>query len=95
MSSICVDSITDVYDRDDSTGDGVVEDRVKNMLKNLGPHCCLVVTRERTLDLTFRNAQEMKTITAAIKEMLKETWQIRTTLKDIGDLPYNETFPPS
>lgn len=94
-SSICVDSITDVYDRDDRESDGVVEDRVKNMLKNLGPHCCLVVTRERTLDLTFRNAQEMKSITAAIKEMLKETWQIRTTSEDIGDLPYDETFSPT
>ena len=91
-SSICVDSITDVLDR---ASEGVSEERIKNMLKNLGPRCCLVVTRERTLDLTFRDAQEMKSITAVLREMLKETWQIRTTLNDIGNIPYDRTSQSS
>jgi hypothetical protein len=57
------------------------------MLKNLGPSCCLLVTKERTLDLTFRNAEEMSLITETLKEMIKEKWLISAALKDMIPLP--------
>lgn len=79
-SLIQLQSITDVLDRSSTD---VKKDRIRGMLKNLGPSCCLLVTKQRTLDLTFRNAEEMALITETLKEMLKEKWLIGAALKDI------------
>jgi hypothetical protein len=83
-SSIQLKSITDVLDRSSTY---MEKDRIRSMLKNLGPSCCLLVTKERTLDLTFRNAEEMSLITETLKEMIKEKWLISAALKDMISLP--------
>lgn len=83
-SSIQLNSITDVLDRSSTY---MEKDRIRSMLKNLGPSCCLLVTKERTLDLTFRNAEEMSLVTETLKEMIKEKWLISAALKDMIPLP--------
>lgn len=88
-SSIQLKSITDILDRSSTY---MEKDRIRNMLKNLGPSCCLLVTKERTLDLTFRNAEEMSLITETLKEMIKEKWLISAALKDMIPLPDIESI---
>jgi hypothetical protein len=87
-SFIQLQSITDVLDRGSTQySTDMKKDRIRSMLKNLGPSCCLLVTKERTLDLTFRNAEEMSLITETLKEMIKEKWLINAALKDMIPLP--------
>lgn len=91
-SSIQLQSITDVLDRGSTQySTDLKKDRIRSMLKNLGPSCCLLVTKERTLDLTFRNAEEMSLISETLKEMIKEKWLISAALKDMIPLPDMES----
>lgn len=67
ISSILLASITDIHDKESND---MKKDSIKKAVKNLGPCCCLVVTKERTLDLTFKNRKVMSSITVALRDLI-------------------------
>lgn len=69
VKSLPVSSISDVF-TSDSTKEITKKD-LKKIVRNLSPNCCLLVTPERELDLTFKNSYEMSMVKSALQEILK------------------------
>lgn len=66
-SFVSVSDITGVFNKESKDAK---KESVKKMIKNLSQNCCLLVTDEKSLDLTFKNASEMALITSALKEIV-------------------------
>ena len=72
MTSILLTSVNGVYHKE---SEGVKKETIKKQMKNLSPNCCLLVTEEKTLDLTFKNNRVMSLVTSALKDLIKSTDQ--------------------
>ena len=70
MTSILLTSVNGVYHKE---SEGVKKETIKKHMKNLSPNCCLLVTEEKTLDLTFKNNRVMSLVTSALKDLIKST----------------------
>lgn len=66
-SYVSLSDITGVFDKESKAKSGAI----KKMIKNLSQNCCLLVTDDKTLDLTFKNPKEMCLVTSALKELLR------------------------
>ena len=67
-SSVPVSSITNIFDKESKD---FKTDSIRRQILNLSSNCCLLVTKERTLDLTFKNNKMMSLITSALKDLMK------------------------